>query len=343
MPHDIVVIGGSTGAVEVVQQICADLPADLAAAVFVVVHTGALGRDLLAPLLEAAGPMPACSAQDGARIEPGRIYIAPPDAHLVLLSETMKLGRGPRENMTRPAVDPLFRSAALNHGPRVIGLVLTGLLNDGASGLAAIQECGGITIVQNPSDALADEMPLGALEVCDVDYRCSALELGHTLGRLALTPAGEGRPAPRGLALEVDIALGRPSTTPILSQIADPVALSCPACGGVLSVMKEEVPLRFRCQVGHGYSAKALATQQEGSVDEALRVALRIVEERATLATRMVKNDRLNGRLGSAKLLDARIDELRGHAELIRTTLIGDAERGGSDSGLPDGELSPNA
>jgi len=324
MPHRVIVVGGSTGAIAAVRKICANLPSDLPAAVFIVVHIGSQGQDLLADQLNKAGPLPAITAADGMVFEPGHIYVAPADSHLLVDAMAVRLGRGPRENMTRPAVDPLFRSAALSHGPEVIGLILTGMLNDGASGLAAVKECGGVTVVQNPADAEADEMPLGALEACDVDYRASVGDLAALLSELARSPAGPAMPTPRGLALEVDIALGRPCNTPILATIADPIAFSCPGCGGVLSVMKDQNPLRFRCQVGHGYTAKALAAEQECSTDEALRVALRIVEERATLAERMAKDDRLKGRTASAKMLDDRISELRGHAETIRETLIRD-------------------
>src|ERR1700712_2043370 len=197
MPHRVIVVGGSTGAVAAVRKICADLPPDLPAAVFIVVHIGSQGRDLLAEQLNKAGPLPAITADDGMVFEPGHIYVAPADSHLLLDATAVRLGRGPRENMTRPAVDPLFRSAALSHGPEVIGLVLSGLLNDGASGLAAVKDCGGVTVVQNPADAEAEEMPLGALEACDVDYRAPVGELAALLSELARTTAGPAVACPR--------------------------------------------------------------------------------------------------------------------------------------------------
>ena len=320
--HDIIVLGGSTGAIEAVQTVCAGLPVDLPAAVFVVVHIAGHSQNLLAGLLRKTGPLRAVTAEDGMTPEAGCIYVAPANSHLLLIGETLRLGRGPRENMTRPAADPLFRSAALSHGPRVIGVVLSGLLNDGASGLVAVKQCGGIAVVQDPQDAGADEMPLGALEACDVDYRASAADMGALLGKLAHQPSGLEAPKPRGLALEVDIALGRPCDASIIAPIAEPVALSCPSCGGVLSAMKEEGPTRYRCQVGHGFTAEALAVDQESSTDEALRVALRIIGERATLAERMAKDARKKGRFSSAHLLEDRVAELRVHAELIREILI---------------------
>ena len=320
--RDIIVLGGSTGAIEALQRLCADLPADLPAAVFSVLHVGH-GPDLLASMLDQAGPLPAVTAEDGVLIERGKVYVAPADHHLILADQIIRLGRGPRENLTRPAIDPLFRSAAVSHGPRVIGVVLTGLLNDGAAGLAAVKQCGGVTVVQNPSDAKAADMPLSALRSSDVDYRAPVAELGALLAKLAREPAGPFVSVPSGLTLEVDIALGRASDTPTLMRIADPVALSCPSCGGVLSELRNKPPMRFRCQVGHAFTAEVLDQQKEGSTDEALRVALRIIEERATLTEKMATDSRGNGRHKSAAMLEARSKEFRRYAEVIRKGLIG--------------------
>ena len=319
--RDIIVLGGSTGAVDAMQRLCADLPADLDAAVFTVLHIGA-GPDLLAGLLDKAGPLPATTAEDGTAIERGKIYVAPADHHLILAGEIIRLGRGPRENLTRPAIDPLFRSAAISHGPRVIGVVLTGLLNDGAAGLAAVKQCGGVTIVQNPADAKAADMPLSALQSSDVDYRAPVSEIGGLLAKLSREQAGSPAGVPSDLELEVEIALGRASDTPTVMTFADPVALSCPSCGGVLSEMRAKPPLRFRCQVGHAFTAEVLDQQKEGSTDEALRVALRIIEERATLMDKMAADGRANGRHRSAVILETRSKEFRHYAEVIRKGLI---------------------
>ncbi len=188
--HDVIVIGGSTGSIGALQKICAGLPADLPAAVFVVVHVGAIGRNLLAGILDVAGALPAATAEDGQVSQHGRIYVAPADRHLLLAYGVIRLGCGPHENMTRPAIDPLFRSAAAGYGPRVIGAVLSGRLNDGAAGLAAVQRCGGLTVVQSPSDAEAADMPCAALKGCDVHYTAPAADLGPLLAQLARTPQG---------------------------------------------------------------------------------------------------------------------------------------------------------
>jgi two-component system chemotaxis response regulator CheB len=319
--RDVIAIGGSLGAVAALRRLCADLPSDLPAALFIVVHVGQHVSDL-AGGLQSGSALPVISAQDGAQVEPGKIYIAPADRHLLLLDGTIRLGRGPRENMARPAVDPLFRSAAFSYGPRVIGVVLTGLLNDGAAGLAAVKQCGGLAVVQNPANARADSMPLGALQSCDVDYRAPVAELGSVLARLAQEPAGPPLPIPPDIGIEVEIALGRAMNSSRLRTIADPAPLSCPQCGGVLSQMRSKPPLRFRCQVGHGFTAEILDRKQEGSVDEALRVALRIIEERAALADSMAEHARVNGRNKSAPMFEERSKEMRGYAETIRQAVL---------------------
>ena len=320
--HDIIAIGGSTGSLDVLRRVFADLPADLPACLFVVRHIATEGTDLLAAILDEAGPLDVRMATDGAPIIPGMAYVAPPGRHLMLESGAVRLGRGPRENMARPAVDPLFRSAALNYGSRVIGVVLTGLLDDGAAGLAAVKRSGGIAIVQDPADSEADDMPRHALTSCDVDYRFPVAKMGQGLARIALEPAPPSVPASRDLALEVEIAAGRPSTTDVIERIATPVALSCPACSGVLSEIGDHSRLRFRCQIGHAYSADTLDKAHESAVIEALGVALRIIEERHTLMRKMAADAERHGRGLSSRMFNERAAEYRRQADIIRKAAL---------------------
>ena len=255
-------------------------------------------------------------------IENGRIYLAAPDHHLLLFESHMMLGRGPRENMVRPAIDALFRSAALQYGPRVIGVVLSGLLSDGAAGLTAIKQCGGMALVQDPSEATADEMPLRALEATTVDLCVPSARIGDVLSDLVREEPGTRLPVPPEVRLEVEIAAGERIGSDNLSKIADPAPLTCPSCGGVLSELKMEHPLRFRCQVGHAYTADALAKEQESKVDEALRVALRIIEERAELVHRMAEDGRHSGRSAVAQMYEARAAEYRKYADMIRRVML---------------------
>lgn len=320
--RDIIVIGGSSGATGPLKEILGRLPADLPAAVFVVLHISPQGIGFLSTVMSASGRLPVVQAKSGMVIKNGHIYLAAPDHHLLLFESHMMLGRGPRENMVRPAIDPLFRSAALQYGPRVIGVVLSGLLSDGAAGLTAIKQCGGMALVQDPTDAVADEMPLRALEATTVDLCVPGARIGDVLSDLVHEQPGSRLPAPPEIRLEVEIAAGERIGSDSLANIADPAPLTCPGCGGVLSELKMGHPLRFRCQVGHAYSADALAKEQEGKVDEALRVALRIIEERAELVHRMANDGRHSGRGAVAQMYDARAAEYREYADMIRRVVL---------------------
>lgn len=319
--RDIIAIGGSTGSAAVLKRIVGGLPADLPASVFVTTHMPSHGAGFLADVLGASGVLPVSEAIDGQPVERGRIYVAAPDRHLLLIGETIRLGPGPRENMARPAIDPLFRSAALSFGGRVVGVVLTGMLNDGASGLAAIKARGGTTVAQHPLDAEADQMPLAALEATEVDYVAAADDLAPTLLQIVGTPVGASLPATDTLRLEVEIAAGARLGSAHLRELGEPSALSCPECQGVLSEINGTRPLRYRCQIGHGFTAEFLASRID-DVDEAIRVAMRIMEERVTLVERMARDARETGRRAVADLYDARADEYRRYAATLRDAAV---------------------
>jgi two-component system chemotaxis response regulator CheB len=320
--RDIIVIGGSSGATAPLKEILGRLDTDLPAAVFLVLHIPPQGLGILSTVASAAGKLPVRQAENGLKIENGHLYFAVPDHHLLLVDGHMMLGRGPRENMARPAIDPLFRSAALHYGPRVIGVVLSGLLSDGTAGLNAVKRCGGVALVQEPIDAIADEIPRRALEATVVDLCAPGARLGDILFDLAREQAGHALPIPPEIRLEVEIAAGERIGSEGIRQIADPARLTCPGCGGVLSVLKAGHPLRFRCQVGHAYTADALAKEQESRVDEALRIALRIIEERAELVHRIAEDERRSGRLALANMYETRAIEYREYADMIRRVML---------------------
>ncbi len=317
----IIAIGGSAGAIGAIKTLCDSLPADIPAAVCIVVHVGARGNDVMADIFGRRCSIPVTTAVDGERLQQGHVYVAAADHHLIVLDDTIRLGRGPRENLARPAIDPLLRSVGLSHGSRAIGVVLTGMLNDGAAGLADLKRCGGVTVVQNPVEAKEREMPLAALAASDIDYQTPIAELGALLKVLATAPPAPPAPPPDDIRLEVEIALGRPIGSSEMSLLGHPVGLSCPGCGGVLSQMKSAPPLRFRCQVGHGYTGETLAAEQEDSVDEAMRVALRIVEERAVLTQKMAEEARRSGMRLSAASYERTSAQSRRHVETLREAL----------------------
>ena len=337
--RDIIAIGGSSGATAPLKAILGALPADLPAAVFVVMHIPARSLGLLATVTSAAARLPVHAATDGLAITPGNIYLGVPDRHLIIADGHIKLGRGPRENMARPAIDPLFRSAAAAYGPRVIGVVLSGFLNDGASGLEAIKRCGGFAIVQDPADATADEMPLSALSAVIPDLSVPGTRIGDVLSDLVRETAGPKLPVPPEIRLEIDIAAGERVDSGVLRRFADPAPLTCPDCSGVLSLVRDAKPMRFRCQVGHAHTAESVAKQQENAVDEALRVALRVIEERAELVSRMAEDGRSSGRRAIAEMYQERAAEYRQQAETIRrAVLLSMPQYGSGEDGGEQGE-----
>ncbi|WP_424813178.1 chemotaxis protein CheB [Roseococcus sp. YIM B11640] len=315
---DIVAIGGSLGSSSVIKRILGELPSDFPAAVLIATHMPGSGAGYLAEALAGHSALPVCEAVDGQPIEHGHVYVAAPDRHLLLAGGTILLGTGPRENMARPAIDALFRSAALNFGPRVVGLVLSGLLNDGASGLHAIKAMGGTTIVQHPLDSEASEMPAAALQVVDADHVGRIAELSGLLRQSAGQEAGPAPSPTPELELEVSIAAGRRLGSVELRRLADPVPLVCPHCQGVLSQIKDSKPLRFRCQIGHAFTAEAVMASAESGVGEALRIAMRLMEERAELVSRMARDARESGRPAVAELYEARFAEYSSYAATLR-------------------------
>jgi two-component system chemotaxis response regulator CheB len=293
---DIVVIGTSAGGVEALQRLCATLPAGFPAAIFVTQHLSPSARSVLPQLLNRAGPLPALSPCDGDAIEPGRIYVAAPDLHMLLRSERILMRRGPNENRTRPAVNALFRSAAIAYGGRVIGVVLTGLLDDGTEGLIAIKAAGGTSVVQDPSDAEWPSMPQNALKRDHVDHKVPLDGLAELLGQLVREEAGPSLPLPDEYSIEDRMAAQDFAVmeTDIVTP-GHPSRISCPDCGGVLNQITIEDELRFRCQVGHAFTPLGLAAAQNEELERALAVAARTHRDRIRLFEQMRESAHARG------------------------------------------------
>jgi two-component system chemotaxis response regulator CheB len=286
--RDIVVIGSSAGGVEALQRFCAALPSDLPAAVFITQHLSPSARSMLPHLLARATMLPVSSPQDGAAIERGHIYVAAPDHHLLLREDRILMRRGPYENRTRPAVNALFRSAALAFGGRVIGVVLTGLLDDGTEGLISITAAGGLSVVQDPDDAEWPSMPLNALKRDHVTHVAPLAQLGALVGRLVREEAGPSLPLPEEYRIEDQMAAQEFAI--VESDIVtpgQPSRISCPDCGGVLNEIKAHEELRFRCQVGHAFTPLGLAAAQSDELERALAVAARTHRDRIRLFEQM--------------------------------------------------------
>jgi two-component system, chemotaxis family, protein-glutamate methylesterase/glutaminase len=321
--RDLVVVGASAGGVEALIRVVSELPSDFPAAMLVVLHVPADTPSNLPAILGRVGRLPAAHARDDEPIEPGRILVAPPDWHLLVQDGRVRLSSGPFENLNRPAVDVLFRSAAINRDGRTIGVVLSGALDDGAAGLRTIALAGGLAVVQDPGDALIPSMPRSALEAARVDHVLPADEIGRKLPELLGTPDGESAMDQRTKeTLEHEVAIsamdrtGMPETPP-----GSPSVFGCPDCGGVLWEVDHEHGLRFRCRVGHAYTAHSLLAAEDSGLEDALWAALRALEEQESLSRRMMDRHWGSGAERSRTRLKQRTDELRQRADVLRRFL----------------------
>jgi len=279
--HDIIVIGASAGGVEALQALVGDLPPDLPAAVFVVLHLAPEGPSLLPQILTRAGAVPAAVGVDGEAITPGRIYVAPPDYHLLVEPGYVRVTRGPKENRFRPAIDALFRSAAYAYGPRVVGVVLTGMLDDGTAGLWAVKDRGGLAVVQDPLEASAPPMPESALGHVVIDACVPLAKMGPTLARFAGEPAAvEGDyPESKKLAIETRIARENYALDTGLLDVGELSPYTCPECHGSLVQLRDGGITRFRCHTGHAYSMNSLLAEVSESLETSLWNTLRTLHE----------------------------------------------------------------
>ncbi|MBI4788393.1 MAG: chemotaxis protein CheB [Chloroflexi bacterium] len=324
--HDIIVVGASAGGVEALQELARGLPRDLPASVFVVLHIGSQPPEILPRILSRKSAMPCRAATDGEPIEMGRCYLGVPGHHLTLTPGHIRLDHGPKENSVRPAVNALFRSAAAYYGPRVIGVVLSGLLDDGTAGLVAIKRRGGIAIAQDPRDALFPQMPQSAIDNVRVDHIIRVAQLGSLLAHLASTPAPDEIqfPLPQDMDIEAKIGQGVISMDK-MPKLGTPSRLTCPDCGGTLWEMHEDDLMRFRCQTGHAYSPETLAAKQSELVEGALWAALRAMDENIALARRVAQRARKHNRLPLAESFEEKAHRAERQADTLRAVLTKNA------------------
>jgi two-component system, chemotaxis family, protein-glutamate methylesterase/glutaminase len=322
---DLIVIGTSLGGIEALKGLVRGLPPDLNASLFVVLHIGAHGRGLLPEILGRAGSLPATNARDGETVRPGHIYAAPPDRHLLLERPgQVRVTRGPKENHCRPAIDPLFRSAALAFGPRVIGVVLTGGLDDGTAGLWAIKACGGTAVVQSPAEALAPSMPLSAMRHVAVDHSVTLNEMAPLLVELASTPVEEkgAQGGSEAMETEVNIAEGDEALEAGITRWGEPSVYACPDCRGVLLQRKEGRNLRFRCHTGHAYSLEALLAEFGERTEESLWNTIRSLEETVLLLRGMAARAAAYGHGAATEVLERKAQEAQQRAERVRQAVM---------------------
>jgi two-component system chemotaxis response regulator CheB len=324
--RDLIVVGASAGGIEALRSLFAALPAGLPAAVLVVLHVSR-GRSVLPEILTRAGRLPASHPNDGERIQYGRIYVAPPDHHMTVEGDAIRVTHGPSENGVRPAVDPLFRSAARAFGSRVVAIVATGSLDDGTAGMAAVKEAGGIAIVQDPESAFAPSMPRSVMAAMMVDHVLPIGEIAPMVAALVReeAPARAGRGGPHVVAMEPDrgheqLALGGPDRPGEVS------VFTCPECSGTLWESEESNILRFRCRVGHVYTQESMLAAQVDSVDRALWTALRALEERAALSRKLAERARARQHRWVANAFEQRAIATEDQAALVKRVLLDRSE-----------------
>lgn len=318
---DLVVIGGSAGGLAALLELVRDLPADLPAAICVVMHTSPYSPGVLPNIVGSRTRLPCEYAQHQHVIEPGRLYFAPVDRHLLIDHNRLQVSHGPRENGFRPAVDPLFRTAARWYGPRAAGIVLSGSLGDGSYGLATIKAAGGIAIVQDPDEAVISSMPLSAMRGVETDYVLKAADMSPLIVKLSQGDKKRGAAMPGDTSSRVDpVKRG----TDLVSE-APPGTLTvftCPECGGSLWEQEDKQQLHYRCHVGHGYNVESLLQYHSQEVEAALWTALRVLEEHAVLQERMATRAETQQLKGAAEQFQQRSADSRRHAETLRGVLL---------------------
>jgi two-component system, chemotaxis family, protein-glutamate methylesterase/glutaminase len=332
----VIAIGASAGGVEALRAVVAGLPPELPAAVLVVLHIPQHAPSALPGILDRSGPLPAVAARHGMPVRPGTIYVAPAGYHLLIRDGHLALSVGPTENGHRPAIDPLFRSAAVAFGPGAIGVVLSGSRDDGTAGLTVIVERGGQAVVQDPDEALHRSMPANALEHTATAHVLPAAKIGALLGELVgegAPPLQQPDPDPQ-LAAEHEAAVLGPGITEVVPS-ARPSGLSCPSCQGVLFELDGEPAPRYRCRIGHAWSPGSLADEQAAVVDQTLWTALRTLEENAALSLRLAEVAERHERRRAAAVYRQRYGTSKAEAARLRK-LIGEVSRA-LQAPAPDG------
>lgn len=325
--HDTIVIGASAGGVQALLNLVTDLPPNLVAAVFIVLHIPTDVPSLLPEILSRDAQLPVAAAKNNEEIRPGRVYVAPPDHHLLIERQHIKLVHGPKENFHRPSIDALFRSAARWAGPRTIGVILTGARSDGAAGMAAIKRRGGITVIQDPVEAPFPSMPASVLRYTKVDYSLPLQEIPPLLAQLSRQSANEegNYPVSENIEIEARIAQQEMDSDELIKSVeklGKISRLTCPDCHGALWEIYDDEILRFRCHVGHAYSAESLNNGQDQMLEVALWSAVRALEEQMMLAKRIVERARASNSTRAVRSFEKRAEQAEAHSSALRQLLL---------------------
>jgi two-component system chemotaxis response regulator CheB len=323
--RNIIVVGASAGGFEALKMLVKNLPKDLRASIFVVWHISADVTGVLPYVLNRLETLPASNAIDREFIEPGRIYVAPPDHHLLVERGLVRTTKGPKENRFRPAVDPLFRSAAYAYNRRVIGVVLSGALDDGTSGLWTVKHRGGTAIVQDPMDAEFPSMPRNALSQVEVDYRVPISEMGALLGRLAQEEVEDNEVVmenDKQIEIEIGVAAEDNAFDAGIMQLGELSPFTCPDCHGVLLTLKDGKRSRYRCHTGHAFSPDSLLSHVTENIEQSLWNALRAIEESIMLLNHMGEHFANSNEISLSALYYKKAHEAEQRAQTVRQSAM---------------------
>lgn len=317
----IFAIGASSGGYRAVKDIFSNVPKGLNAAFMVVLHSSFNSSNSFVQSLSKVTHLNVLEAKNNMVVDIDTIYLAKPNHHLFVGDGVLKLSKGPRENLFRPSIDVLFRSAAVSCKNRCVGILLTGRLNDGTNGLDTIQKCGGLAVIENPDTAEFSSMPLYAKETLDIDYVVNLEDIPQVIISIASEPLPEKREVPNYIRRENSIAMSIKSQISLEEELGDQVPISCASCGGPLWEMKNGKIKRYRCHVGHAFTQEALLKSQDASIEEALWVSIRTLEEKRMLMEAMQKDYTKRGLDQLIKSYDSKIKEITEHIENLKTVL----------------------
>jgi two-component system chemotaxis response regulator CheB len=319
--RNLIVIGASAGGIAPLRALVSRLGPDFPAALYAVIHGAEEARPHLPKTIGAETRLPVRFAQEHERIQNGVLLLAPPDRHLLVKENEICLTRGPRENLWRPSIDVLFRSAAVAHGPAVTGVILSGALDDGTAGSAAICTCGGAVLVQQPEDAEFPSMPASVLRNLEGIRIATIAELPDALGRLIEEPAGPRQDVPETLRIEAQFAEEPMAHTPEYSKLGKLTENTCPDCGGPLRQAHGDI-IRFRCLTGHAFSGPILEDRTRRDIESSLWSAIRLFQQRANVDRELAERESERGRLMGADKYVTRATEAEGHASVLQDLLL---------------------
>ncbi|MCW3117216.1 MAG: hypothetical protein JWM28_1298 [Chitinophagaceae bacterium] len=320
-PGFVIVVGASAGGLSALKQLLGQFESDIPAAILVVLHISPVINEGFIPgTLQSSTSLKVLKAENNLFLETGCIYVAVPDAHLLVKENYLLLGFGPEENRWKPSIDVLFRSAAVAYGERCIGIILTGLLNDGTAGMDAIKRCGGVTIIQDPKQAEFPEMPLSVLENIHVDY-CLTLDKMAPAVQKIFQKEVTTSTAPKEILAEAAIIEKMQTGSYAVSQIGDPTVYACPDCGGILWEIKNGEFARYRCHIGHSYTEEDLLLKQTNAMHSTLWISLRIMEERKSLLEKIARQNRQKGYNRTSKEYELKAAQLEQHINKMKGIL----------------------